>query len=163
MPPELVAALGMQEPWITVLGKSTSALTPEKTASLQGSLRRYFESLLALTEALTEGHAADIRLVGLDLAFSSVAVGYGRVVNCVGGPIDDVLYFQVLNLTHAVGLNRVRRCECGNVFVKSGRGLWCTPACGAARRQREKRKRDREAAQRALKLARRGLHGKATR
>lgn len=160
MPPELVTAvLNIQRPWIVSLATSTSVLTPEKAATLQGCLRSYFESLLALTE----GHAVDANALRLELAFYSVVIGFGRVLNCVAGPIDDALYFQVLNLTHAVGFDRVRRCECGNVFVKSGRGLWCTPACGAARRQREKRKRDRAAEQRALKLARRGLHGKATR
>lgn len=52
-----------------------------------------------------------------------------QVCLSVDGSAEDVIRFQALSLLRAVGVERLKTCDCGVVFVKNGRREFCSERC----------------------------------
>jgi len=52
-----------------------------------------------------------------------------KLLVSVTGPLLDVIWFQVIRLLQIFGPERLRLCECGRVFFKKGKRLFCSERC----------------------------------
>jgi hypothetical protein len=46
-----------------------------------------------------------------------------------GGAVRDLFLFQAFNLLQAAGAQRLKRCECRRLYVKTGRREYCSERC----------------------------------
>jgi hypothetical protein len=62
------------------------------------------------------------------LAFR-VSARWDEPLILVTGPEQDLLDFALLALMKAAGLDRLRRCDCGRIWVRLGKLEACSPRC----------------------------------
>lgn len=91
----------------------------------------------------------------LTLKFTVVPIALGRWWMNVDGKPDDVLYFRLLNLCQLAGAEALKECNCGKLFVKTGRREYCSTKCQKRVYMRTQRATDRK--------QREKRHGKTTR
>lgn len=63
-----------------------------------------------------------------DVQVSATVVGRSVLVTIDGKP-RDLVWFQVVRLMQLEGLDKIHACECGRVFLRTGRREFCTPRC----------------------------------
>ena len=63
------------------------------------------------------------------VGLAATVAGRNKVLVAVDGRAHDVLWFQIMRLMQLEGLNRLRACDCGRVFLKTGRREFCSNRC----------------------------------
>ena len=131
----------------------TSEIEPwsvEKCVEFQDSLRAFFRSLIREEPG---GLVPTLQIERFE--FGVAPTGTAHVVVTIDGTAANVLRFQLVQLILAAGLERLRKCECGRVFARTGRREFCSPRCQKRVYMRAKRKLERDGERRR--------HGKKTR
>lgn len=126
-------------------------------ARFRAELRGFLRGLIDLTSDDEAG--ALVPQVAVKHVTFGAAFDGGRVLLTVDGGARDVLGLQALELLRSVGVGRVRKCECGRLFVKSGRREYCSLRCQKGVYMRAFRQRERE----QNKRERRSRHGRTAR
>jgi hypothetical protein len=57
------------------------------------------------------------------------AIVKNEVLVTIDGPLPDLIWFQVIRLMQIAGLARLRLCDCGRVFLKTGKRKACSTKC----------------------------------
>lgn len=114
-------------------------------------VRRLLRSLLPLPK---EGRM--LPEAELTLKFTAAPIAFGGWWMNVDGEPADVLYFRVLDLCQRAGPEALKECDCGKLFVKTGRRKFCSTKCQKRIQRRAERKTAREERMRRK-------HGKTTR
>lgn len=81
----------------------------------------------------------------------------------VRGPFFQLLNFSLVTVVKAAGIDRVRRCDCGRIWIKVGKLGFCSARCQKRVYMRESRKRARERKIAELAATERRSGGKTTR
>jgi hypothetical protein len=93
---------------------------PSAYAKIQRRLRTFFRNVVSLAKN-EGGQIPELKINGLVFGATPVRAD-GGVMITVSGSAADVLAFQALQLLQTAGLSRLRQCECGRIFAKTGRG-----------------------------------------
>lgn len=136
-----------------VLGEAAVGVSAINAPALQSMLRTFFRGVITSRDA-------DAGTIVPELSIGQLKIGIepikSDVLLTLDGSAVDVLLFQVVNLLQVAGVGRLRRCECGRVFARRGRGEYCSARCQKRVYMRIKRQDERDE-------ARRRTHGKTTR
>lgn len=107
-------------------------LPKSELEAFHSELRERLERIVAVRDS-PDGMMPSLKLPSLQF-FPLPAPGVGSVSDSeaqigVMGTQRDCLWLQTLTLLPAAGIGRLKRCECGRVFAKTGRREYCSPRC----------------------------------
>ena len=71
-------------------------------------------------------------IIGQGVVLDTAFIGpsrKGRASIEFNADLRDLLAMQAYLLTRVVGLDRIRRCDCGSLFVREGKRLFCSERC----------------------------------
>jgi hypothetical protein len=96
-------------------------VTDVNVAGLRRELREFLRSSLQIKRGQQMPQA--------QVEVAVTAPGRGDILVTVDGSARDVLWFQIIRLMQLEGLDRIRLCECGRVFVRIGKRKSCSAKC----------------------------------
>lgn len=156
---EVLRLVAHRGPWVTMGADHDIAGWDDGTvAACHDEIARFLRQLAG---AAATGSGV---LESIPLRFHASAVPLpsrrrpGRVRLAAQGAGRDLVWLQVCQLLHIVGIEHLRVCWCGRVFMRVGKQTFCEPKCQQRKAQAEYRAREKQRDAAALAAARKRRH-----